>query len=204
MFNLDPAKVLVVLVVALVVLGPDKLPRAARQVGAAWNQLRQWRARLEEDVRGAFPDLPNSSMISQAVRSPLSLLDRLADDHERSVAGSATASGAPGEVPAAGDAAGDVPAAGAAAGDPTTAASAGGSPVASSGDDPDGGDLPAGGSGPPDEVQPVVGTAARRGPAAPWAAAAPGPAAGANGATPGPATRRGAGPERSSGDPSMN
>lgn len=103
MFALDPAKVLVVLVVALVVLGPDKLPRAARQLGAAWHQLRRWRAQLEEEVRGSFPDLPPAHTISQAVRSPLSFLDRLADAHEDGAAvpdpgapamGSAMASGA--------------------------------------------------------------------------------------------------------------
>lgn len=94
MLNLDPAKVLVVLVVALVVLGPDKLPRAARQLGAAWNQLRRWRARLEDEVRGTFPDLPPASTIGEAVRSPLRFLDRLADEHDG--AGPSDGSGQPG------------------------------------------------------------------------------------------------------------
>ncbi|MFC0081758.1 twin-arginine translocase TatA/TatE family subunit [Aciditerrimonas ferrireducens] len=79
--ELDPAKILLVLVVALIVLGPDKLPKAARQMGAAWGQLRQWRARLEEEVRGAVPNLPSTATITDAVRSPLSFLDRLADEH---------------------------------------------------------------------------------------------------------------------------
>jgi Sec-independent protein translocase protein TatA len=91
--SLDPAKVLVVLLVALVVLGPDKLPRAARQAGAAWSQLRQWRARLEEEVRGSFPDLPSTDRITQVVRSPLSFLDGLADDHQQ---GTATVGGVTG------------------------------------------------------------------------------------------------------------
>jgi Sec-independent protein translocase protein TatA len=80
-FSLDPEKVLVVLLVALVVLGPDKLPRAARQAGAAWSQLRQWRTRLEHEVRGSFPDLPDTSALTDVVRSPLKYLDRLADEH---------------------------------------------------------------------------------------------------------------------------
>jgi Sec-independent protein translocase protein TatA len=33
MFNLGPEKLMMVLLVALIVLGPDKLPNAARQVG---------------------------------------------------------------------------------------------------------------------------------------------------------------------------
>jgi len=89
--DLDPAKILLVLVVALIVLGPDKLPKAARQLGAAWGQLRQWRARLEEEVRGAVPNLPSTATITDAVRSPLSFLDRLADEHT---------GGAPGADPA--------------------------------------------------------------------------------------------------------
>jgi sec-independent protein translocase protein TatB len=86
MLSLSPAKLLVLLVVALIVLGPEKLPQVARQLGAAWGELRRFRARLESDVRGAFPDLPDTHEVAQAVRSPLAFLDRLADDHEKSKA----------------------------------------------------------------------------------------------------------------------
>ena len=80
---LDPAKLIVILIVALVVLGPDKLPTVARQMGAAWGELRRFRERLETEVRGTFPDLPSSQQVVQAVRSPLAFLDQLADAHER-------------------------------------------------------------------------------------------------------------------------
>lgn len=78
---LSPAKLLVVLLVAIVVLGPDKLPKVARQVGSLWGDFRRLRTRLETDVRGNFPDLPSTETISQAVRSPLAFLDSLADTH---------------------------------------------------------------------------------------------------------------------------
>lgn len=78
---LSPAKVLVILVVALVVLGPDKLPKVARQIGSLWGDFRKFRERLESEVRGSFPDLPSTETITQAVRSPLSFLDTLADNH---------------------------------------------------------------------------------------------------------------------------
>jgi sec-independent protein translocase protein TatB len=80
---LDPTKLLVILIVALVVLGPDKLPTVARQMGAAWGELRKLRERLETEVRGTFPDLPSSHEMVQAVRSPLAFLDQVADAHER-------------------------------------------------------------------------------------------------------------------------
>ncbi|HLI44279.1 MAG TPA: twin-arginine translocase TatA/TatE family subunit [Acidimicrobiales bacterium] len=57
MGGLDPAKLLVILVLALVVLGPERLPKAARQVGALWRDFTLWRERLEQEVRSAVPDL---------------------------------------------------------------------------------------------------------------------------------------------------
>jgi TatA/E family protein of Tat protein translocase len=78
---LSPAKLLVILVVALVVLGPDKLPKVARQIGSLWGDFRKFRTRLESEVRGNFPDLPSTETITHAVLSPLSFLDTLADTH---------------------------------------------------------------------------------------------------------------------------
>lgn len=78
---LSPAKILVILVVALVVLGPDKLPKVARQIGSLWGDFRKFRERLESEVRGNFPDLPSTETITQAVRSPITFLDSLADSH---------------------------------------------------------------------------------------------------------------------------
>lgn len=57
MGGFDPAKILVVLLVALVVLGPERLPRAARQLGTAWRELTRIRERVEEEVRSAMPDV---------------------------------------------------------------------------------------------------------------------------------------------------
>jgi sec-independent protein translocase protein TatB len=86
MLSLSPAKILVILVVALVVLGPDKLPGLARQLGATWGGLRRLRTRLEQEVRQALPDLPPTQELTRAVRSPLSYLDRLADEHDKAQA----------------------------------------------------------------------------------------------------------------------
>ena len=78
---LSPPTLLMILVIALIVLGPDKLPSTARRIGALWNDVKRWRSHLESEVRGAFPDLPSSTEIARAVRSPISMLDRLADEH---------------------------------------------------------------------------------------------------------------------------
>ncbi len=79
---LSPAKLLVILVVAVVVLGPDKLPKAAKQIGGFWGDFRRFREKLESEIRGTFPDLPPTDTIHQAVRSPLSFLNNLADTRD--------------------------------------------------------------------------------------------------------------------------
>lgn len=54
--DVSAAKILVVLVVALMVLGPDRLPQAARQAGRYANEFRRFRDGLHAEVRGTFGD----------------------------------------------------------------------------------------------------------------------------------------------------
>ena len=77
---LDPTKMLVISIVALIVIGPDKHPKMARTAGALWHEFKQLRQRLEEEVRGTFPDLPPTHEIAAVIRTPMSVLDRLAQD----------------------------------------------------------------------------------------------------------------------------
>jgi Tat protein translocase TatB subunit len=49
-------EILVVLVVALVVLGPKRLPDAARQMGKAVAEFRRMSAGLQAEVRDVFDD----------------------------------------------------------------------------------------------------------------------------------------------------
>jgi len=79
--SLSPAKLLIVFVVAVILVGPDKLPGVARQLGAAWNQLRKFHQRIEEEVRETVPDLPPTHEIARFARSPVSFLNSLADLH---------------------------------------------------------------------------------------------------------------------------
>jgi hypothetical protein len=90
MGGLDPAKVLIILLVAVIVLGPERLPKAARQVGAAWRELTKLRERLESEVRSAMPDidLPKIPVIPQR-----GLTGYLAGMMTSSAAGSTTAAG---------------------------------------------------------------------------------------------------------------
>lgn len=58
MFNLGPMEVLVIVVVALVVLGPQRLPDAMRQVGKAAGEARRWSASLTTTVQSAMDAEP--------------------------------------------------------------------------------------------------------------------------------------------------
>jgi TatA/E family protein of Tat protein translocase len=76
--TLSPIKILIVCIVALFLIGPDKLPQVARQIGGAWQGFRSFLKSFEEDVRSSMPDLPSSGEIARIARSPVALLDSLA------------------------------------------------------------------------------------------------------------------------------
>jgi sec-independent protein translocase protein TatB len=77
--NLDPSKLLIIAVVAVILLGPDKLPQVARQVGSAWRSFGEFRHRMESEVRSSIPDLPSSADIARLARSPSALLNHLSN-----------------------------------------------------------------------------------------------------------------------------
>jgi sec-independent protein translocase protein TatB len=77
MLNLDPGKLLVIAVVAIILLGPDRLPQVARQLGGAWRSFNEFRHRMESEVRNTMPDLPPTSEIARLARSPSALLNHL-------------------------------------------------------------------------------------------------------------------------------
>ncbi|MGH9043384.1 MAG: Sec-independent protein translocase subunit TatA/TatB [Acidimicrobiales bacterium] len=77
MFSLDPEKLFIVLVVALILLGPDKLPRLARQLASGWSKIRAFQQRVEAEVRDSIPDLPSSQQLVQLVRSPVAYLNSM-------------------------------------------------------------------------------------------------------------------------------
>lgn len=62
--SLGPAEILVILVVALIVLGPSKLPQAGRQVGRALAEVRRWTQDVKNEVSQAFdPEPPRAPVV---------------------------------------------------------------------------------------------------------------------------------------------
>ena len=67
MFNLGPMELLVISVVALLVLGPQRLPDAMRQVGKAVGEARRWSTSLTSTVQSAMDGEPERPV---PVRTP--------------------------------------------------------------------------------------------------------------------------------------
>ena len=56
--SLGPAEIIVILVVALIVLGPNRLPEAGRQVGRALAEVRRWSQGFQSEVRNVLETEP--------------------------------------------------------------------------------------------------------------------------------------------------
>ena len=78
MFDLSPIKIIVIIAVALLLLGPDKLPEVAAKLGSAWSSLKNIQKKIESEVREVVPDLPSAGDIARIARNPVNMLNQLA------------------------------------------------------------------------------------------------------------------------------
>ena len=76
---MSPIKIMLIVAVALLLLGPDKLPEVAHKMGSSWRALKRLQEKVEAEVREAIPDLPSTSEIVRIARSPVNMLNQLAD-----------------------------------------------------------------------------------------------------------------------------
>src|SRR4051794_16397423 len=56
MFSLGGSEVIVILLVALIVLGPDKLPDTARKIGNVMGELRRMSHGFQQEIKSALDD----------------------------------------------------------------------------------------------------------------------------------------------------
>ena len=70
--SLGPAEILVVLVIALVVFGPKRLPEVGRQVGGALRELRKVQDTVQSEIRTVLDDTtgPVRTMMSTQPSQP--------------------------------------------------------------------------------------------------------------------------------------
>jgi Tat protein translocase TatB subunit len=79
MFNVGPGELLVIMLVALVVLGPDKLPDAARKMGNVLGELRRMSGGFQEEMRSAFEDVSRPPAPSEDAPASPPKLEPVAD-----------------------------------------------------------------------------------------------------------------------------
>lgn len=69
MFNVGGGEILVIFLVALIVLGPQKLPEAARQAGAMMRELKKISTGFQEELRAAVDFTDDDDAIEVAARA---------------------------------------------------------------------------------------------------------------------------------------
>jgi len=77
--SIGPLEIVVILVVALVVLGPNRLPDAARSVGKAMAELRRMTTGFQSEVRDAFAEPPTPARRPTVPAEPVALPTRPED-----------------------------------------------------------------------------------------------------------------------------
>ncbi|MBK9178215.1 MAG: twin-arginine translocase subunit TatB [Acidimicrobiales bacterium] len=115
MFNVSGPEILIILVVALIVLGPDKLPEAVRKMGGFMREIRRISSGFQDEVRDALSDVEVPPARATPMRVAPTPVDPIPTD-EAATAPSPPGSPTNGEAPADSDEtpAGDLPGAGAA------------------------------------------------------------------------------------------
>ena|SRR5690349_15720682 len=80
--SLGPAEILVVLVIALLVFGPNKMPDIARQVGKGFREFRRVQQHLKSELRDVVSefDSPTDATVAQQPAPMLPPKDTTAED----------------------------------------------------------------------------------------------------------------------------
>ncbi len=75
MFGVDFSEIMVILVVALVVIGPQRLPKVARTMGQWWGRMQQYVNRIKMDVTTSM-ELEELRELERKVKAEAEALER--------------------------------------------------------------------------------------------------------------------------------
>jgi len=99
MFNMGPSEIMVILLIALMVFGPKKLPEIGRTVGKSLQQFRKAQSDIKAELRSHLnPDDETSGAPSTTAEQPdpdQQSLFTQPDQSATSVTGTATSNGSP-------------------------------------------------------------------------------------------------------------
>ena len=82
MFNVGGGEVIVIMLIALIVLGPQRLPDAARQVGKALGDLRRLSTGFQNEMRSALKDADDPDRVAARRNVLAKELPRTPEDAE--------------------------------------------------------------------------------------------------------------------------
>ena len=60
MFNVGPTELMIVLVLALIVFGPKKLPEMGKSIGKGLSEFRKAQADIKREIREGMNEMPTS------------------------------------------------------------------------------------------------------------------------------------------------
>lgn len=103
MFNLSGSEIVVILLLALVVLGPEKLPEAIRRFGRLYGELRRMSKGFQSEFKDAFDEpmrelRATAQMTSDAVRQAIDAPDETDETDEKAEKSRPTSSETDGEA----------------------------------------------------------------------------------------------------------
>jgi sec-independent protein translocase protein TatB len=75
MFGVDFTEILVIMVVALIVLGPERLPKVARTMGEWWGRMQRYVNRIKMDVTTSM-ELDELRELERKIKAEADALDR--------------------------------------------------------------------------------------------------------------------------------
>jgi sec-independent protein translocase protein TatB len=75
MFGVDFSEILVIMVVALIVLGPERLPKVARTMGTWWGRMQRYINRIKMDVTTSM-ELDELRELERKIKAEADALER--------------------------------------------------------------------------------------------------------------------------------
>jgi sec-independent protein translocase protein TatB len=75
MFGVDFSEIMVIMVVALIVLGPERLPKVARTMGEWWGRLQRYVNRMKADVTTSM-ELEELRQMERRIKAEADALER--------------------------------------------------------------------------------------------------------------------------------
>lgn len=74
MFGLGPAEIVIILLVALVIFGPKKLPEMGKSLGQGIREFRRSTAGIKEELESSFRDEAPAKTTAEAAPAPQTIV----------------------------------------------------------------------------------------------------------------------------------